>query len=610
MIEKKFLQDLAELHGIFEQKQSYLSGLQKGIKEVGKEQEILDSLLDALSLEKNEETRYIAYARLKNKHFEPLDIYLEKLGKSQTERDEAFVMSYKETRKMHEKLQTEILSEIEEKMLFTEFYRTILKETHTIGKLYSDLFLAWNKKLLFGINRELETRFGNNQEAILSYLQEEKLFDRGHRGEYADRSYSVLENVGDTYISQSYSTAFSQEVEVITAAYDAFIEKLENLEDEVYSQKTQYIEYYGALRQALAESDTDSLVEKWARVDTLWMDITAPLQPGHMLEYYEDKYRRAVSIESDIRIVDPSIPKSQVLQNIENMYEALYDEIGRENFPESYNYSLNNLKKVQLYVGAPIFMYGSFLCGSYSAQVVPNDDEVSKEYGKKIFAFPKFVYESQKAAPKMKLESECIDEEILKKYYSFLEKDFNHYFEVYDIETIGHEYGHSLWLKAGSEVLMNEKGYYKYIEEFKATAGGLAAYFLSGGNDYLDEDIVITHLIRSVRMMRYREVEDILPYYFECLIHLHIFFTSGLVEYKAGKINLNFKEKTFTEFKELYMSVYTQQIFTYLNTLEAGNFLLEFVEKQDEIFLPKHPKARRFVEHYFEIYKEKGNEVI
>ena len=101
-------------------------------------------------------------------------------------------------------------------------------------------------------------------------------------------------------------------------------------------------------------------------------------------------------------------------------------------------------------------MYGSFLCGSYSAQVVPNDDMVSKEYGKKIFAFPKFVHEAQRSAPRMKLDSECIDEEILTKYYAFLEKDFEHYFDIYDIETIGHEYGHSLWLKEGIEVSMNE----------------------------------------------------------------------------------------------------------------------------------------------------------
>jgi len=610
MTQEKFLQDLAELHKIFAEKQSYLSWLQKGIKELWAERVILDNILDILNLEKNDETRYTVYARLKNKYFEPLDIYLEKVWKTQIERDEAFETSYKETRKVHEQLQEAILSEIGEKQLLTEFYRTILEETHSIGKLYSELFLAWNKALLFGVNRELEERFNGSQEAILDFLREEKLFDRWHRWELADRSYSILVKTWETYISRSYSEVCRWEVNAIVVAYDWFITKLEKLEDEIYGQKTQYIDYYRAVRKALAETEVDRLVERWARVDTLWMDITSPIQPGHMLEYYEDKYRRAVSIESDIRIVDPSIPTSQVLKNIKNMYEALYDEIGRENFSESYHYSLNNLGKVQLYVGAPIFMYGSFLCWSYSAQVVPNDDEVSKQYGKKIFAFPKFVHEAQKVAPKMKLDSECIDMTLLKKYDAFLEKDFELYFDIYDIETIGHEFGHSLWLKPWSEVLMNTWGEYKHIEEFKATAWGLVAYFLAWGNEVIDEDIVITHLIRSIRMMRYREVEDILPYYCECLIHLHIFFESGLAEYKAWKIHLNFKQKTYWDFKELYTAVYTQQIFTYLNTLEAGNFLHEFVEKSGRVYLPKHPKARRFVENYYDIYKQQGNEVI
>ena len=610
MTQEKFLQDLAELHRIFEEKQSYLSSLQKGIKEAWKEQEVLDGLLEVLGVEKTEETRYIAYARLKNKHFEPLDIYLEKLWKTQDERDEVFEISYRETRKVHEALQEEILSEIGKKSLLTEFYRTILTETHRLWKLYSDLFLVWNRKLLFWVNRELEKRFDGNQEAIITYLKSEWLFEKGHRGEQADRSYSILEQVWDTYISRSYSEICKAEVEALVRWYDDFIEKLEWLEDEIYNQKQAHIDYYKAVRKALAEIDTDRLVERWAEVDTLWMDITSPIQPGHMLEYYEDKYRRAVSIESDVRIVDPSIPKSEVLSNIKNMYEALYDEIGRDNFLESYHYSLNNLEKVQLYIWAPIFMYGSFLCGSYSAQVVPNDDIVSKEYGKKIFAFPKFVYEAQRSAPRMKLDSECIDEEILTKYCAFLEKDFEHYFDIYDIETIGHEYGHSLWLKEWSEVRMNEGWKFKYIEEFKATAWWLVAYFLAWGNEMINEDIVVTHLYRSIRMMRYREVEDILPYYCECLIHLHIFFTSGLVEYKGWKICLNYKEKTYWDFKELYTAVYTQQIFSYLNTLEAGNFLNEFVEQVDTIYLPKHPKARRFVESYYEVYKQKGNEVM
>ena len=184
------------------------------------------------------------------------------------------------------------------------------------------------------------------------------------------------------------------------------------------------------------------------------MEIDTPVQPGHFMEYYEDKYRRAVAIEFDMRLSDPSLLQSTVSADIENMYEGMYDEIGRENFPESYEYSKNNQKQVGLYIGAPVLQYGAFLCGCYSAQVVPNDDEVSKVHGKKIFAFPKFVLESQRSAPKMKLDSEIISQDILKKYYDFLNGKPEDYYTIYDIETIGHEFGHTLWLTPGCEVLM------------------------------------------------------------------------------------------------------------------------------------------------------------
>ncbi len=278
-------------------------------------------------------------------------------------------------------------------------------------------------------------------------------------------------------------------------------------------------------------------------------------------------------------------------------------------FPESYEYSRNNQKQVQLYIWAPVLQYGSFLCGAYSAQVVPNDDEVSKIHGKKIFAFPKFVLESQRTAPKMKLDIEMISKEILEKYYNFLHGDDTDYYKIYDIETIGHEFGHTLWLTPGCEVKMWETWLYKNIEEFKATAGWLVAHFIKWPSE-LDEKIVVTHLMRSIKIMRYREVEDILPYYCECLIHLHVLFEAGIISYEQWKIELHLHEQNLASLRELYIWVYTQQMFTYLNQMDAGNFLLEFSVREKGVFLPIETDVRAFVEKYYERYKEIGNEVI
>ncbi len=609
MNQAQFLENISRIHELFRENELHLNTLSDGIGTDGSARVILDNFLDILGLEKNSETRYVSSARVGGKKFEPLDIYLEKIGKTRQERDDIFEKSYGFVRNYYEALQEKMLGRIEEEKLLPAFYMTIFRYTHTLGKLYSTLFLRWNRKLLFEQNRNLEARFENNQDAIIFYLQENALFDTGHHGDMADRSYSLLEKAGNECISRAYSEIFPEEVKNICEMYEDFIQALESVEDETYQRKKEYITYFQAIQQAWKETDVNELVNKWSEVDIAWMAIDTPVQPGHPIEYYEDKYRRAVSIEFDLRLSDPSLFESTVAKNIEHMYEAMYDEIGRENFPESYQYSLNNQKKVQLYIGAPVLQYGSFLCGSYSAQVVPNDDQVSKVYGKKIFAFPKFVLESQKTAPKMALDIKIIDKDILEKYYAFLNGPEERYYEIYDIETIGHEFGHTLWLTPGIEVRMGEQGLYKNIEEFKATAGGLVAYFISGGDELLDEDIIITSLMRDIRMMRYREVEDILPYYCECLIHLHIFFMSGMIDYHFGKIRLHYNEKTFTGFKELYTSIYTQQIFTYLKQMEAGNFLFEFVVRENGIFLPKEEKVRKFVEDYFEKYKEIGNEV-
>ena len=80
----------------------------------------------------------------------------------------------------------------------------------------------------------------------------------------------------------------------------------------MYNKKEAFIQYYKSLKTALAETDTDVLVQKWSQVDVAWMAIDTPFQPAHPIEAYEDKYRKAVSIEFDIRIVNPTLFTSTV----------------------------------------------------------------------------------------------------------------------------------------------------------------------------------------------------------------------------------------------------------------------------------------------------------
>lgn len=194
------------------------------------------------------------------------------------------------------------MKKLRERNLLPEFYVTLLEAYHEVGKAHSDLFLLWNRELLFGINRELEVRFEGESDAVMDFLAENNLFDLGHNGDRADRSYSILRKQGDSYIKLAYAEAFPQEVQNIISAFENLLKKLEKIEDEVYEKKEAYLMYFHKLIEAWKETDTDRLVEKWAAVDTSWMSIDTPFQPGHIIEAYEDKYRKAVSIETDFRI--------------------------------------------------------------------------------------------------------------------------------------------------------------------------------------------------------------------------------------------------------------------------------------------------------------------
>lgn len=95
---------------------------------------------------------------------------------------------------------------------------------------------------------------------------------------------------------------FPSEVKKITLEMEKLIARLEKLDDTSYDRKEAYMTYYKKLIDAWNEKNTNRLVEKWSDVDTAWMSIDTPFQPGHIMEAYEDKYRKAVSIETDFRI--------------------------------------------------------------------------------------------------------------------------------------------------------------------------------------------------------------------------------------------------------------------------------------------------------------------
>jgi hypothetical protein len=101
---------------------------------------------------------------------------------------------------------------------------------------------------------------------------------------------------------------------------------LSRLDDPDYNRKQEYIDYFQSIIDAFSETNRHELVTKWSIVDEKWMAVDTPFQIVHPIEYYEDKYRKAVSPEWDIRIDDSLTLKSEILSDVKHMYETLYDE--------------------------------------------------------------------------------------------------------------------------------------------------------------------------------------------------------------------------------------------------------------------------------------------
>jgi agmatine/peptidylarginine deiminase len=421
-----------------------------------------------------------------------------------------------------------------------------------------------------------------------------------------DEHFQELSMMKEEFKSRAYCDLFYHEVKTIVDRLDKFIDRLSSLEDHTFDLKKEHINYLNSIKTALRESDTTRLIKRWADVDRVWMKITSPLQIGHPLEYYEDHYRKAVAPEWDLRIINPNSSAGDTIDDIKNMYNSIYMElknVSRET-KKTFDNSMKSLDQVQLYLGRPALFYGAELDGQFSAQVVPNDEVVSKECGKKIFAFADSILESARAKPFLKIHSKIFPSNFLHKSRLSLFGDQKKWHSIYNITTIGHEYGHILWIDDDSETVMNRGGNFKNIEEFKATTGGLVAFFLND-KDELIEDIIIDTVKRAVGLISWRETYEVQPYYCEGLIHLKGLFDSGVLSFN-GSLEIDMSIKRYMRLKEWYIKTYKELATHYLLKEDATIFLNRYLIKKDQTFDPIDTNIKSFVDYYWRLYKDIG----
>ena len=403
---------------------------------------VVDAFLKLLDIPRDKDSEMAALTRIVNLREDALEQVLEKSGASKKEIVMKKELAYGFASTMHITRHEAFITWVEEKQLLTPFYRSLILGVHYVGVTLSIWQSHWTDHIIHTVNLELSELFNGSDAKVFEMLQGESLLDKDESGCVGDRCYSVLKKEDTGYKSLAYAEAFPKEVEAVVVALEQLISLLNQHEDEVFGQKPEWINYFTALKEAFAHRETDELIKMWAEVDRRWMAVTTPLQVGHPLEYYEDHYRKAVALEWDLRIVNPQLQEgSSTRNNIKLFAYEMAKEFGEEAL-HTMTKNLLQVDETQLYIGQPMLYYAAEFNGLFSAQVVPNDEQVSAELGKKIFAYADFVMESKKSKPIMKLSVETMGEAFVKKQRTLIENEPELWQEIYDISTVGHEYGH------------------------------------------------------------------------------------------------------------------------------------------------------------------------
>ncbi len=577
---------------------------------------IIDEFAQTLDLHGNltNEKRLSLITRLVSLRDDSLVQTLKKESKTDAEIIELQEKAYLFVKKFWEEKHKKTVDFIKKNNLLTPFYQEIFKGVYNVGLAMSVWQSSWTAHIINGVNKDLMEKFDNKEEDVFKYLENQNLLDLGHNELPADRCYSALVLEGDEYKSKAYMHAFKKETTAVVDALEEFEDALVNLEDSVYNQKWEYVLYLQTLIKAFCETHPHLLVSRWADVDRAWMKIKTPIQIGHPLEYYEDHFRKAVALEWDIRLTSPTLQNNNDrVKKIKNMFSTIFHSFELDdNFAEHkkiFDFSYKSLDKVQLYLGRPALFFGAEFNGLFSAQVVPNDEIVTSEEGKKIFAFSDEILQSSRAKPFLKLQREIFGQEFLTNDRNFLFKEDKKWHQVYDITTIGHEYGHILWCDEETETLMNKTGNFKNIEEFKATTGGLVSFFISNDEADLQTQVLTDSIKRAVGLIGWMEVDEVQPYYCEGLIHLNALFDSEVLTWKRQKLSIDMSVEKYENLKRWYITAYQNLALHYLNKKDATSFLNKYATKEDEYFMPINSTIYSFVEYYFQKYKEIGQEL-
>lgn len=579
----------AELNALYENPQTKL--IKKALKITG--------------LKENKETSQAILKRIIELKEEGLISELKKAGASEAKQRKIKAKMYDFVSKFYIKRFALILENAKALGILSEFNEGLLSAVHKVGVVLSKMQKAWQKRLIEQ-NCEFFKEHFKDLASANEFIDKHGFYQLNSDGSKADRIYGAPEL--KTLKMQSYAVAFKKESKELAKVFEKSIAKLEksakNKSDKAY------VIYFKALKNAFLERDNAKVVPAWQEAERAWMECLGDIQIGHPLEYYEDAYTHAVALEWDIRLKDTSyeVDEKALKERIKSSFLKIYEGVGQNE--KMKELVLSNIDKTQLYISNPFIYYAADFNGLFSAQVVPNDEIVSSEHGKKIFAFVDFIHKSSKARPFSKLSSEIFESEFLDFNRNILFCEPEQWKKIYEITTIGHEFGHIFFIDSDTEGLMNKGGEFKFVEEFKATSGGLVDFFLHEGqicgqNEELKKAVFASHIARSVGLIGWQRVDEVRAYYCEGLIHLDLLFKSGALRFNDKKLSVDLG--AYENYKNLALENYKSLAKHYAAKLDSSLFLADFAVFEGGVYLPKEPKLREFVEHYYSRYEALSN---
>ena len=492
--------------------------------------------------------------------------------------------------------------------LLRNYTYELLRGVHKIGIELSKIQIKWQELVIDQNQKYFKKNFSSKKKA-LEFISKNKLYQKNADKTRADRIYGVF-SIDDMEILP-YALAFKKEFKILNECFEDCIKELKNCEQN--EQDRAYTKYIKALKDAFCECENKKVIYAWQEAERAWMDCKGDIQIGHLLEYYEDAYTHSVALEWDVRLKDSDYQIDQGLlkSNIKDTFEQILNS-ATQNLDESLQQMRllvhSNIDKTQLYICNPLFYYGADFNGLFSAQVVPNDEIVSKKYGKKIFAFVDFIHASTKARPFSKLSSEIFDEKFLDYEREILFKKPHIWKKVYEISTIGHEFGHILFIGSDTENAMNAGGEFKFIEEYKATTGGLVNFFLHE-IDAFCLPVFAEVLRRAVSLIAWQKIDELCAYYCEGLIHLSLLFDSKVLSFNDEKLSIDFSLNAYKRFKQASLQNYQDLCQHYMDKRDASEFLARFVSFDGEVYLPKDEELKNFVLYYYGLYEKLANQV-